>query len=163
MTMRHLSWAAALTAVLVLVGLATVRFLPAAAGDDRKGERAAEHGEVYDRCARACNECQRSCDACATHCARLLAEGRKHHIRTLHECQDCATVCSAAAQVVAREGPFADLICQSCASACERCAKACAEHRDDRIMKVCAEECRKCERACREMLKHTEKSRTDRR
>jgi hypothetical protein len=114
-----------------------------------------EHGDRYDKCARACSDCQRSCDSCASHCADLLAAGKKEHRKTLATCQDCATHCAAAASIVARKGPFSDLICKACAEACDRCGKACAAFPEDRHMKQCAEECRRCEKACREMLEHT--------
>ena len=114
-----------------------------------------ERNEALDSCAKACNDCQRSCDTCATHCAHLVAQGEKEHLRTLQTCQDCAGICSTAAQIVARHGPFTDLISRSCAEACARCRKACEQHASDKIMKLCAEECRRCEQACREVLQHT--------
>jgi hypothetical protein len=110
---------------------------------------------AYEQCAKACSDCQRACDACATHCARLLAEGEKDHLKTLRTCEDCATHCSAAATIVARMGPFSDTICTACAEACKRCGDACAKHQHDPIMKKCAEQCRECETACRDMLKQT--------
>jgi hypothetical protein len=118
------------------------------------------HGEAFEKCARECSDCQRACDSCAAHCARMIAEGKKEHLKTLGTCQDCATHCSAAACIVSRQGPFSDLICQACAEACARCGKACEAHPEDAHMKKCAEECRKCEKACREMLKHVEKGST---
>src|SRR3569623_948135 len=69
----------------------------------------------FDECAKACNDCQRACDACSTHCARLMADGKKEHMSTLQTCQDCATHCSAAASIVSRQGPFSDVICTACA------------------------------------------------
>jgi hypothetical protein len=108
-------------------------------------------------CAKACHDCARICDACSTHCAHLIAAGKKEHLHTLHTCQDCATTCNAAAAITARAGPFSDAICTACAEACKRCGDACEKHADDAMMKACADECRKCERACREMLKHVEK------
>lgn len=139
-----------------LAGLSTV----AAAVGDRSlfaqgaGGGHAEHDDASVACARACSDCQRECDACAAHCAHLLADGRKEHAATLATCQDCADFCAAAAQIVARGGPFAALICASCEEACARCGKACEKFPDDKHMKKCAEECRKCEKACREMVKH---------
>lgn len=114
----------------------------------------AEHHEMREACAKACSDCQRSCDSCATHCAHLLAGGKKEHVSTLMTCRDCAIICSAAAQIVAGGGPFSALICESCATACAECAKACDKFPDDKHMKECAAECRKCEQACRAMLKH---------
>ena len=113
-----------------------------------------KHHAAYEACAKACNECQRVCDACSTHCATLVAEGKKDHLTTLKECQDCATYCSAAAQIVARGGPHSALICESCAKACDQCAKACEKFPDDKHMKACAEECRKCQKECEAMVKH---------
>jgi hypothetical protein len=113
-----------------------------------------EHAKAMQACAKACSECQRACDSCATHCAHLVAEGKKDHLKSLANCQDCATVCAAAAQIVARGGPHAVLVCESCAKSCDQCAKVCEKHPDDKHMKECAEECRKCEKACKAMVKH---------
>ena len=113
-----------------------------------------EHSAVMQDCAKACSDCQRTCDMCATHCAHMLHEGKKEHLTTLATCRDCATVCSAAAQIVARGGPFAGLICESCVKACDKCATACEAFPDDEHMKACAEECRKCEKACKTMIEH---------
>lgn len=104
-------------------------------------------------CARACSDCQRACDSCSTHCAHMLHEGKKPHFVSLTHCQDCATVCSAASEIVARGGPFSNMICTACADACGRCAKECEKFLDDAHMKECAQECRKCEKACRDMVK----------
>lgn len=119
----------------------------AVAADDK-------HDAAFQACAKACNDCQRVCDACATHCATLLAEGKKEHLTTLKECQDCATCCSACAQVCARGGPQAALMADCCAKCCDQCAKACEKFPDDKHMKACAEECRKCQKACEVMAKH---------
>ena len=107
----------------------------------------------FQVCAKECDDCARLCNTCASHCAKLLAEGKKDHLDTLKLCQDCATICSAASQVVARDGPTADLICTACAEACKRCGDACESHSGDPILKQCAEECRKCEKVCRTMVR----------
>jgi len=113
-----------------------------------------KHAAIMQECAKACSDCQRACDLCASHCAKMLQEGKKEHLATLATCRDCATVCAAAAQIVARGGPFAALICEACVKACDQCATACEAFPDDEHMKACAEECRRCEKACQEMLKH---------
>ena len=113
-----------------------------------------EHNDVMQQCAKACSDCQRACDTCSTHCAHMLHAGQTEHMATLASCQDCADVCAAASQIVARGGPQSALICDSCAKACDQCAKACEKFPNDAHMKACAAECRKCEKACREMLKH---------
>lgn len=117
-----------------------------------------EHREMFAECARACSDCQRACDACSTHCTSLILKGHKEHARTLASCQDCADVCAAAAQIVARGGPMANLICTACAAACADCAKMCEAFPGDIHMKECAAECRKCEKACRAMITQTKAS-----
>jgi hypothetical protein len=114
------------------------------------------------KCAEECGACQRACDSCAAHCARLLlGQSKKEHYLTLQTCQDCATHCSAAASIVAREGPFSDTICKACAEACGRCAKECEKHAShDAVMKQCGEACRKCEQACRDMLSRLSAAKT---
>ena len=112
------------------------------------------HNEQFRQCARACGECQRACDECAAHCTQLIIDGHKDHALTLATCQDCADFCSAAAQIVARGGPFAELVCESCAESCNRCAGQCEKFPDDEQMRACAEECRKCQKACTAMLSH---------
>lgn len=123
-------------------------------GADKPAIEHAEHNEGLQACAKACSDCQRACDVCSTHCAHLMADGKKEHMMTLMTCQDCADICAAASQVVARGGPFSGIICGSCADACATCAKHCEEFPDDEHMAACAKECRKCEKACREMVKH---------
>lgn len=107
---------------------------------------------AHEKCATACSDCQRACDMCVMHCGSMLAEGKKEHLATLRTCQDCATVCAAAACVVARHGPFSDTICTSCAEACNRCGRECDKFPNDPMMKKCADVCKACEKACRDML-----------
>ena len=117
--------------------------------------RAADHDKHSAECAKACDDCARACEACGTHCLKMVVDGKKEHVTTLRTCRDCATACSASAAVVARQGPFAGLMCTACAEACRLCGEECDKRKDDAMMKECADECRKCEKACREMLKHT--------
>jgi len=124
---------------------------------DEKGDKAHDkHDEtdVVEACAKACSDCQRACDSCAMHCGDLLKQGQKEHAETLASCLDCGDFCAAASRIVSRKGPFAGLICESCAQACDHCAQACEKFPDDRHMAGCAEECRKCEKACKAMLPH---------
>lgn len=110
------------------------------------------HHDAMLECAKACSDCQRECAMCSTHCANRVKEGKSDHMTTLATCQDCADFCSAAAQIVARGGPFTGEICKACAEACAKCGAACEKFPDDQHMKQCAEECRKCEKACRAMI-----------
>jgi len=139
-------------ALIVLVAAIGSR----SSADDPKPATKGAHGHDahFAECAKACHDCAQSCDACGSHCAMLIAEGKKEHLKTLGTCQDCSTVCHAAAAITGRAGPFVDTICTACADACKRCGDACDQHKDDPMMKACADECRKCEKACREMLNH---------
>ena len=57
---------------LPFLGLAM--FLFASPGEVAAADK---HASAYDACAKACNDCQRACDHCTTHCATLVAEGKK--------------------------------------------------------------------------------------
>jgi hypothetical protein len=118
------------------------------------------HANAFIDCAKACDDCGRSCESCAAHCGRMLVEGKKEHVATHRFCVDCSTTCRAASAIVARQGPFSDLICVACADACKQCGDACEKMKGDPVMKQCAEECRKCETACREMLKFSKAAET---
>lgn len=111
---------------------------------------------LMSKCAAACAECQLACDACANFCGQMLSEGKKEHLMTLTTCQDCATTCSASAQIVGRSGPFSKTICTACAEACTSCAAECQKFTGDVQMKLCAEECIKCAQACKDMLRDME-------
>jgi hypothetical protein len=107
---------------------------------------------IMQECAKACLDCQRACDLCTGHDADMPREAKKDYVTAPATCRDCATICSAAAAIVARGGPFTGLICEACAKACGQCATVCKTSPDDQNMKSCAEECLKCERACRTMI-----------
>jgi hypothetical protein len=138
-----------------LSGLALAALPGVALAQEDPKARAGEKHETLEACAAACCACQRECDLCTTHCAQLMMEGMKEHLATLMSCRDCATICAAAARVVAGHGTFSALICESCMTACAECAQVCEKHPDDKLMKDCGAECRNCEKACREMLKHS--------
>lgn len=140
----------------LVLGLAVALALTAAGGtaDGQDKTKPDAHHAMHDKCAAACGQCALACDSCGAHCAKMLADGKKEHLNTLQTCQDCASVCAAAACIVGRHGPFSDTICKSCAEACNRCGKECDKFKDDPQMKKCADECKKCEQACREMLEH---------
>ncbi len=142
---------------LSAVTLAALNSTAVAQDKSKTGAGHDEHAHMFQECATACAACQQACDGCATHCAHKLAEGMKDHLASLMTCRDCATICAAAARIVAGGGPFSAIICEACASACGECAKACEKFPDDKHMKACDEECRKCEKACRAMHKHSAK------
>ena len=145
--------AAAAALAMEKTGFAQNPFSKARPSEGHEGH----HDGAFAKCAEACSDCQRECDACAHHCAMRMVDGEKEHMGSLQTCLDCADFCSAAAQITAREGVFASLICESCAEACARCGKECEKHAGDKMMARCAEECRRCEKACHEMVREAAK------
>lgn len=119
--------------------------------DDKPQKIKDSHSDMLMSCAKACSDCQRACDLCSAHCVALLSDGKTEHAKTMQMCNDCAALCAASAQIVARHGPLMTVICNACADACNQCAKACEAHKNDAQMKHCAEQCRLCEKACRTM------------
>ena len=140
----------ALALTLAIVGVDA--FVRQAQAAEKKTDHT-EHFALMQECAKVCSDCQRACDLCATHCANLLADGKKEHLACLMNCQDCATCCVACSQVCARGGPQAALMNDCCAKCCDQCAKACEAFPNDSHMKACAEECRKCEKSCKAIFK----------
>lgn len=132
-----------------------VTYTSSAADTGRKSEKREDHhGLHFDRCAKACADCQIECHSCQNHCADLVAEGKKDHVKTMKLCADCGDLCAVAASIVARHGTLSTTVCEACAKACDECGKACSQFADDEHMKKCAQECKKCAAECREMIKH---------
>jgi hypothetical protein len=119
---------------------------------EKKAEPHEVHGGPYEKCSRACTHCLRECESCVLHCAKLLAEGKRDHQRTLGTCLDCSEFCAAAARVTAHHGPMSTLVCEACAKACDICGKACEKFKEDQHMERCAKACRDCAAACRTMI-----------
>lgn len=138
------------TLYMLLVSAATVVVATQARADDKDHP----HGEHFATCAKACADSQQHCDMCFHHCATLLAEGKKDHATTMHNCVDCADCCKLAATLSARQSPFAKHACECCAKCNDECAAACEKFPDDKHMAECAKSCRDCAKACREMIKH---------
>jgi hypothetical protein len=136
---------------VLAVGLAVGGGRNVVADDKAKDQ---EHHGHYVECAKACTMCMRECETCAHHCAHLLADGKKEHLKTLGTCADCAEFCGSAAKITSRHGPMAVSSCEACAKACDTCGTECEKHPDDEHMKRCAKACRDCAKACREMVQH---------
>jgi len=109
--------------------------------------------EHSDHQASELGKCALVCDMCSAHCAQLLADGKKEHLKSMQTCQDCASICGTTACLTARKGPYASLMWSACAEACKLCGAQCETMKDDKMMADCAAECRKCEQVCREMAK----------
>lgn len=146
--MSSLRWLSGLSVLAIALGAGNAR-----AADEKKDDD--QHAAHFQACAKECAECMRECQSCARHCADMIVEGKKDHMTALGHCVDCADFCAAAAKIVARRGPLAAAICESCAKACDACAGECEKFPDDEHMKRCAHECRTCAKACRAMLENS--------
>jgi hypothetical protein len=144
----------------VVLGIAAVALafwaFGARAADEKSADREHAHhlSGPHAACARACADCMLQCDSCHHHCERLVAQGKKEHVKTMRLCDDCGAICAVAARVTSRDGPLSVTICDSCAKACDTCGATCKKFPDDEHMKTCAKACDACAKACREMIKH---------
>jgi hypothetical protein len=141
--------------MLVILGAALVALGgPGSWAADEKDSHKEHMKGPVGKCAVACAKCMLSCDMCTRHCGKMVAEGKKEHVKTMHLCQDCSDMCCAAAKIAARHGPTSTVTCEACAKVCDKCADACEKADDDMHMKECAKMCRECAKACRDMIKH---------
>jgi hypothetical protein len=108
------------------------------------------HGE---RAARVIADCMNKCAACAQHCAHLIAQGKKEHLRTMELCAGCADVCATTAKLVASHNPLTAIFSEACARACDLCGEACERAGSDEMMQACAKACRECAEHCRQLSK----------
>lgn len=128
---------------------ALLSFVSSARADDHD-----QHHESFEVCSRACADCQLACHSCHHHCEELVVTGKKEHLVMAKLCADCGDICSLTANIVARHGALAAIMCELCAKACDECGRQCAKFENDPILQKCAEECKKCVAACQEMMKH---------
>jgi Domain of Unknown Function (DUF326) len=65
--------------------------------------------------------------------------------------RECSDICSFAAEMMARNSPFINEICELCAKVCEACGKECEQH-DHQHCQECAKACFRCAEVCRKMV-----------
>jgi hypothetical protein len=111
--------------------------------------------EGIAECISACYDCAEICTICADAC---LAEPT---VANLVKCiglnQNCATICLATGEVMARQSALDPDIArkqlQACLDVCEACALECERHGGNmEHCAVCAAACRRCADACRNLL-----------
>lgn len=64
---------------------------------------------------------------------------------------DCAGICQAAADSMARGSPVHTVFCAACAQVCDACAEACGKARAAVGLQPCIDICRECAMSCRHM------------
>ena len=106
-------------------------------------------------CIKACFACAESCTLCADAC---LAEEQIDRLRRCIRLNlDCAAICAATGEVVARQtGMDRELTRQqleSCVTACRVCGDECAPHASmHEHCRLCTASCRACAQACNALL-----------
>lgn len=101
-----------------------------------------------ESCLQSLNDCADACDRCASAC--LDEEDVAMMARCVALDMDCATVCRAAAALLARDSAHAGALCELCADVCRDCGNECIRH-DAGHCQACAEACRQCAEACAAM------------
>lgn len=104
----------------------------------------------YQSCIAACQACAIACDTCLAGC--LDEQDVKMMTACIKLDIDCSKICYLAISFMATNSPYANEVCELCATICEACAEACGKHDNDHC-KACAEACKKCAEACRSMSK----------
>lgn len=64
---------------------------------------------------------------------------------------DCAEICQATANSMARGSPVHTAFCAACAQVCDACAEACGKAGAAAALQPCADLCRECAMSCRHM------------
>ncbi|MBC74605.1 MAG: four-helix bundle copper-binding protein [Halobacteriovoraceae bacterium] len=99
--------------------------------------------------------CSTTCYTCADACLS------QQETNKLTDCirinLDCATICEATTQILARPASyntsFAKKMIEACKEVCRACAEECEKHANmHEHCKICAQSCRTCVKACQEFL-----------
>lgn len=111
--------------------------------------------QVLIDCLKACHACETACITCADAC--LSEKDVSALVRCIRLNQDCAAVCGALGDVIARPGltdrNLQDTLLRACIAACAACAAECERHAPHmEHCRHCADACRECEEACNRML-----------
>ena len=94
----------------------------------------------FAECIEACEEALHACQECAAHDIREGSHGDNGACALLN--LDCADICAATLNVLARRSPHHGDFCAVCAHICKACAAECAKHADKH------EHCKRCQAAC---------------
>ena len=102
------------------------------------------HENDLQACIEACEEAIHACQACA---AADIREGGDANCALIN--LDCADICSATMNALARGSEHHGDFCMLCAHICRACAAACAPHADKHAhCAACKAACEACATAC---------------
>jgi hypothetical protein len=114
------------------------------------------HAETMSHCIDSCFGCVETCTACADAC--LSERDIEHLVACVRLNLDCAAVCSATGNIMARANKaghrqLLEALLANCIAFCRACASECARHADrHKHCQVCADACTACAEACNNML-----------
>ncbi|EER60237.1 protein of unknown function DUF326 [Acidovorax delafieldii 2AN] len=91
-------------------------------------------------CIEACEEALHACQECAAHDIRESGHGDMGACALLN--LDCADICAATLNALARRSPHHGDFCALCAHVCRTCAAECAKHAGEHA------HCARCQQAC---------------
>ena len=100
-------------------------------------------------CVEKCTQTHGACLELADYCLRK--GGPLAQPDTIELFEDCAEMCSTAADFLVRGSPRHALTCSIAAEISEECAIGCEAWPDDPILRQCAQICRTCAESCRAM------------
>lgn len=97
--------------------------------------------------------CADACDACRRQCLILIAHGLESggelasapHLQAV---MDCAAICAATADFLARGSARHAALCRLCADVCRACEASCRSMPQGSTVARCADLCDACEEAC---------------
>jgi hypothetical protein len=107
------------------------------------------------RCIDKCLACAATCTVCADAC--LSEDDIPELVRCIGLDLNCSDVCSATANVLARQGAleagYVRRLVEACLDICRRCGRECKRHAEHHEhCRICAEACRACADACETLL-----------
>ena len=96
-------------------------------------------------------DCIAACLKCATVCYHsamsAVNEGPQETLSCAPKDLECATICTATAQLMSMGGTYAGRLCKLCAEVCEECAVMSESYKIQHCQE-CAETCRLCVIEC---------------
>lgn len=100
--------------------------------------------EGFDACIEACEEALHACQECA-------AADIRDPDPAMAQCSllnlDCADICAATLNVLARRSEHHGDFCAVCAHLCRACAEECSQHEHEHCAR-CKEACERCAAEC---------------
>jgi hypothetical protein len=102
----------------------------------------------FKTCIEACLRCVEACNHCAASC--LKEKNVSHLAKCIQLDIECATLCTAAIQMMSLESEWAGEVCSLCAAVCKSCAGECLKHANEHF-RLCYEACSYCAEQCNMM------------